>query len=264
MSGIPDPQVSIVIPAFNEARRLPHALGELQRFFATDAWVSLAIEVLVVVEHSTDGTLELAREALGEQAKIRLIANPVQRGKGYAVRTGMREARGVVIFYMDADLSVPLEEVGHFLSYLQAHPEAEVLLATRQHAESRIERRQSLLRQTMGKTFNRILRTLSLIPFHDTQCGFKAFRRDAARNIFALQSLNGFAFDVEVILLAQALGYRVAELPVRWLNSPESKVHIIRDSIRMLLDAFTIRHRVKRAMSSRSSVKGNPEPHCAA
>jgi dolichyl-phosphate beta-glucosyltransferase len=131
-------------------------------------------------------------------------------------------------------------------------PRTDVLLGSRQHAESRVERRQSLLRQTMGKTFNRILRSLSLIPFRDTQCGFKAFRREAAKAIFGLQEIDGFAFDVEVILLAQALGYRVGELPVRWLNSPESKVHIVRDSVRMLLDAFTVRRRVGRVMRARA------------
>jgi hypothetical protein len=164
----------------------------------------------------------------------------------------MREARGQIVFYMEADLSVPLEEIDAFLAYFAANPLVQVLLGSRQHADSRIERRQSLLRQTMGKTFNRILRTLSLIPFRDTQCGFKAFRRAAAQEIFQLQTIDGFAFDVEVILLAQALEYRVGELPVRWLNSPESKVHIVRDSLRMLMDAFTVRRRVGRILRYRA------------
>ena len=250
MSGTPEPAVSIVVPAYNEALRLPHSLVELSRYFASGG-LGESVEVLIVVEHGTDGTLELAREIVAEQANFRVIDNRVQRGKGYAVRSGMREARGAIVFYMDADLSVPLEEIDRFLAHFAANPGVDVLLGSRQHAESRVERRQSLLRQTMGKTFNRILRTLSLIPFRDTQCGFKAFRQDAAREIFALQSIDGFAFDVEVILLAQALGYRVAELPVRWLNSPESKVHIVRDSLRMLLDAFTLRRRVGRVMRSR-------------
>jgi dolichyl-phosphate beta-glucosyltransferase len=211
---------------------------------------------LIVVEHSTDGTLELAREGVAEQANFRVIDNRVQRGKGYAVRSGMREARGEIVFYMDADLSVPLEEIDAFLAHFSANPEVDVLLGSRQHAGSRIERRQSLLRQTMGKAFNRILRALSLIPFRDTQCGFKAFRKKAAREIFELQTIDGFAFDVEVILLAQALGYRVAELPVRWLNSPESKVHIIRDSLRMLMDAFTVRRRVGRILRYREMKAG--------
>jgi glycosyltransferase involved in cell wall biosynthesis len=255
MSGTPDPQLSIVIPAYNEASRLPHSL-EMLRGWMGAGGNGGSCEVLIVVEHSTDGTLELAREAVAEQANFRVIDNRVQRGKGYAVRCGMREAAGAIVFYMDADLSVPLEEIDAFMVHFAAHPEADVLLGSRQHAESRIERRQSLLRQTMGKTFNRILRSLSLIPFRDTQCGFKAFRRDAAREIFALQTVDGFAFDVEVILLAQALGYQVAELPVRWLNSPESKVHIVRDSLRMLLDALTVRRRVWRILRYRKMKRG--------
>ena len=235
--------VSIVIPAYNEALRLPHSLAELSRYCASSGERG-SYEVLIVVEHSTDGTLELARETAAEQANFRVIDNRVQRGKGYAVRCGMREARGEIVFYMDADLSVPLEEIDAFLAYFAANPDVDVVLGSRQHVESRIERRQSLLRQTMGRMFNRILRTLSLIPFRDTQCGFKAFRQKAVREIFQLQTIDGFAFDVEVILLAQALGYRVAELPVRWLNSPESKVHIVRDSLGMLMDAFTVRRRV--------------------
>jgi dolichyl-phosphate beta-glucosyltransferase len=227
---------------------LPHSLGVLRDYLGAS---SRSFEVLVVVEHSTDGTLELARQATSEQANFHVIDNCVHRGKGYAVRSGIRQARGDIMFYMDADLSVPLEEIPVFLAHFQAHPGDDVLLGSRQHARSRIERRQSLLRQTMGKTFNQILRALSLIPFRDTQCGFKAFRRDAAREIFTLQTIDGFAFDVEVILLAQALGYRVAELPVRWLNSPESKVHILRDSSRMLLDALTIRRRVHRILRLR-------------
>jgi dolichyl-phosphate beta-glucosyltransferase len=251
MPGIPDVPISIVIPAYNEALRLPHSLAELARYCAGG---EKGGEVLIVVEHSTDGTLELAREAVAEQANFRVIDNRVQRGKGYAVRSGMLEAKGAIVFYMDADLSVPLEEIGRFLAYFAGHPETDVLLGSRQHAQSRIERRQSLLRQTMGKTFNRILRSLSLIPFRDTQCGFKAFRREAAQEIFGLQEIDGFAFDVEVILLAQALGYHVAELPVRWLNSPESKVHIVRDSLRMLLDAFTVRRRVGCALRTRKMI----------
>jgi len=252
MQGRFAPQVSIVVPAFNEATRLPQSLRLLGDYFGR---TSLLFEVLIVVEHSTDGTLELAKEAASEQANFQVIDNRVQRGKGYAIRCGMREARGALVFYMDADLSVPLEEIDRFLAYFEANPDAEVLLGSRQHPESRIERRQGLLRQTMGKAFNRVLRSLSLLPFRDTQCGFKAFRREAAREIFALQTIDGFAFDVEVLLLAQSLGYSVRELPVRWLNSPESKVHIVRDSLRMLADAFTVQRRVARILRRRQTAK---------
>ncbi len=223
----------------------------LREYLGGSGWGGRTVEVLVVVERSTDGTLELAREATAEQANFRVIDNGTQRGKGYAVRCGMLEARGALVFYMDADLSVPLEEVGVFVDYFDTHAEADVLIGSRQHPGSRIERRQSVLRQTMGKTFNRILRGLAVLRYRDTQCGFKAFRQEVAREVFRRQRIDGFAFDVEVLLLAEGLGYRIEELPVRWLNSPESKVHIVRDSVRMLGDAVRVRKRVEEVLRER-------------
>ena len=255
MTGKSDPQVSIIIPAYNEALRLPNSLRLLRDFLGGSFWAARSCEVLVVVEHSTDGTLELARERTSEQANFHIIDNRVRRGKGHAVRSGMRQARGAFVFFMDADLSVPLEEIEQFVAHFEAHPDDAVLVGSRQHPQSRIERPQAGLRQTMGKTFNRILRSMALLPFRDTQCGFKAFRSEAAREIFQLQTIDGFAFDVEVLLLAQALGYRIRELPVRWLNSPESKVNIVRDSLRMLIDAFTVRRRVATIMKFREFQK---------
>jgi dolichyl-phosphate beta-glucosyltransferase len=214
-----------------------------------------SFEILIVVEQSTDGTLDIARKATVDQPNFRVIDNLVQRGKGYAVRSGMRQAKGAIAFYMDADLSVPLEEIDAFLAHFEAHPEEDVLIGSRQHPASRIERRQGLIRQSMGRTFNRILRCVSLLPFRDTQCGFKAFRREAAQEIFAVQTVDGFAFDVEVMLLAQALGCRIRELPVRWLNSTESKVRIVRDSLRMLMDVIIIRRRTGRILPVRTRRK---------
>jgi glycosyltransferase involved in cell wall biosynthesis len=254
MPASPDPQVSIIVPAYNEASRLPQSLRLLGDYLR--GW-SRPYEVLVVVEQSTDGTLELARRAVAEQPEFRVIDNQVQRGKGYAVRSGMGQARGAVAFYMDADLSVPLEEMDKFLAWFEAHPQEDVLIGSRQHPGSRIERRQGFIRQSMGRTFNRILRSVSLLPFRDTQCGFKAFRREAAREIFALQTIDGFAFDVEVILLAQGLGRRIRELPVRWLNSTESKVRIVRDSLRMLVDVLVIRRRIGRVLGARNQRRGD-------
>lgn len=196
---------------------------------------------MIVVEPGTDGTREIAAEAASRQPNLRVIANTEQRGKGFAVRTGVLAATGTYIYYMDCDLSVPLREVEAFTRHFREHPEIDVLLGNRQHARSNIVVRQSWLRQRMGQTFNAILRRLTLAGVHDTQCGFKAFRRAAAKAIFARQRLDGFAFDVEVLLLAQRLGFRVADLPVEWRNSPESKVRLVRDSVRMLADTLRIR-----------------------
>ncbi|MES2570872.1 MAG: dolichyl-phosphate beta-glucosyltransferase [Verrucomicrobiota bacterium] len=232
------PVLSIVIPAWNEEKRLPPALHLLDTFRRTLPFES---EVIVVVEPGTDATLAHARAFASAHPGFEILGTPVHRGKGHAVQTGMRHARGDLLFYMDADLSVPLPEILAFLDYFKAHPEVAILVGNRAHAKSRITRRQAFLRRTMGDVFNRILQGWGLVSLHDTQCGFKAFRREAAQAIFARQTVDGFAFDVELLLIARRLGYTIADLPVEWLNSPESKVHILRDSARMLLDAWRMR-----------------------
>jgi len=141
-----------------------------------------------------------------------------------------------------------LDEIHAFLKYFKEHPEIDVLIGNRQHPESDILKSQSWLREKMGQTFNAILRKMVPVTLSDTQCGFKAFRREAAQAIFSRQTIVGFAFDVEVLLLANHLGYKVADLPVRWSNSPESKVHIVRDSLRMLIDTARIRREMKRGV----------------
>ena len=235
------PYLSIVVPAYNEARRLPPTLSKLEEFFRG---FTRSYEVLIVVEQSGDGTLEIASRITSQQAHFQVIDNRVQRGKGHAVRSGMNRARGEFVFYMDADLSVPLPEVAAFLRHWEENPEIDVLIGNRRHALSRITRRQAWLRRTMGQVFNKILHERGLASLHDTQCGFIAFRRKACREIFSRQTLDGFAFDVEVLLLAERLGFRIADLPVEWINSAESKVRIVRDSLRMLTDTLSIRKTV--------------------
>jgi glycosyltransferase involved in cell wall biosynthesis len=233
--------VSIVIPAYNEARRLPPtlaALADWQKDFME------SVEIIIVVEPSTDGTREIATDAAACQPNLRVISYPEHGGKGHAIRTGVREATGDFVFYMDADLSVPLREVGTFLEHFRAHPQIDVLFGNRQHAKSQITRYQSWLRRHMGQMFNSILRRLTMADIQDTQCGFKAFRAAAARAVFDRQQINGFAFDVEVLLLARKLGFCVADLPVEWRNSPESKVRIIHDSLQMLWDTLRIRRMI--------------------
>jgi dolichyl-phosphate beta-glucosyltransferase len=238
--------VSIVIPAYNEARRLPPTLAALADWRQNCA---RSVEIIIVVEPGTDRTREIATETAACQPNLRVIANGQHRGKGFAVRTGMQAATGEFVFYMDADLSVPLRDVDNFLEYFSAHPEADVLFGNRQHAQSRITQYQGWLRRHLGKTFNSILRRLAMTGVHDTQCGFKAFRRAAAQAIFAQQEIDGFAFDVEVLLLAQKLGFQIADRPVEWRNSPESKVRIVSDSLQMLRDAFRIRRMAKAGRS---------------
>jgi dolichyl-phosphate beta-glucosyltransferase len=234
--------VSIVIPAYNEANRLPRTLVALADWRPSCA---RSVELIIVVEPGTDRTREIATEAAACQPNLHVVTYDRHHGKGFAVRTGVTAATGEFIFYMDADLSVPLGEVDAFMQYFQAHPEIDVLFGNRRHAQSRITLYQSWLRRHMGDAFNAILRRLAMAGVYDTQCGFKAFRRPAAQAIFARQQIDGFAFDVEVLLLAQKLGFQIADRPVEWRNSPESKVHIVRDSLQMLWDAIRIRRMMK-------------------
>ncbi|HEX5177616.1 MAG TPA: dolichyl-phosphate beta-glucosyltransferase [Chthoniobacteraceae bacterium] len=239
------PHLSLVIPAFDEARRLPPTIEALHAFSSS---LPFACEIIIVIEKSRDNTLALARDLVRDRPAFTVIDNLVQRGKGFAVRTGMLRSRGEFIFYMDADLSVPLREVHPFLAYFDAHPATALIIGNRQHARSHIVRRQSWLRRSLGQCFNLFLRSAGLVTIHDTQCGFKAFRRSAADAIFNRARIDGFAFDVEVVLLAQRLGVAIADLPVEWTNSPASHVHIVRDSIRMVRDTLRARSYVRRLM----------------
>ncbi|MGH8020896.1 MAG: dolichyl-phosphate beta-glucosyltransferase [Opitutaceae bacterium] len=242
----PDILLSIVIPAYNEERRLPGTLDELvahcRRF--PFSW-----EVIVVVERSTDQTVERASEIAARHEEISVIVNQVKRGKGYALRTGVGMSSGEIVLTMDADLSVPAEFIDAFVSYLEANPSVDVLVGNRRHPDTVIEVRQSRLRQVLGHVFSRLVRVLSASALTDTQCGFKALRRNAAMEIYARQTVDGFACDVETLLLAERLGFVVRDLPVRWANSPESKVRIVRDSLHMLWDVLRIRWKVSRSLA---------------
>ncbi len=239
------PQISLVIPAYNEAGRLPASLGRIRAFLDRH---SLRAEVLVIVERSSDGTLSEARRAVGKDSRFKIRDNRVHRGKGYAVRSGMRRARGELVFYMDADLSTPLEEIPRFVAYFREHPEVQVLIGSRAEPDSRILRRQKPLRENLGKIFNCLVQALAIRGIRDTQCGFKAFRHAACAEIFSRQRLDGFAFDVEVLLLAQAMGLKIMPLPVAWINSPESRVRLIRDTVGMALDLMRVRRLVRKTL----------------
>ena len=225
------PRLSIVIPALNEESRLPTTLTVLADYVA-----GKSAEVIVVVEKSTDNSLELASKFAESHGQFRVLANDVRRGKGYAVKRGMLAANGEIVFFMDADLSVPITTVDVFSAEFEANQDVQILVGNRQHAESDIVAAQGWLRRTMGQMFNRVVRMISGLPLRDTQCGFKAFRRDVAQELFAAQTIDGFAFDVEILLLARKRGFAMADLPVEWRNSTASKVHIIHDSLQMLWD----------------------------
>ena len=242
------PALSIVIPAYNEERRLPASLRDIKTFFQA---FPLPLEVLVVVERSTDRTLDLAREAAADAAWIEVIDNQVHRGKGYAVKSGMLRAKGEIVLFMDTDLSTPLTEVIAFLSHFNDHPSADVVIGSRAEAKSRVVKKQSWLRRNLGRAFNRFVQGIAMRGITDTQCGFKAFRLRAVRDVFAMQTTDGFAFDVEVLMLAQELGYKIDVKPVHWVNSPDSKVRILLDPLKMLWDLLSMRRRVQRSVRAR-------------
>lgn len=236
---------SLVIPAYNEERRLPASIRDIRSFFAK---FEIPFEVLIMVEKSTDRTVELATKAAEGEPRISVVDNKVQRGKGYAVKSGMLKARGDIVFFMDADLSTPLSEVLNFLAHFQAHPETDVLIGSRAHAKSLIVKRQSRFRQTLGRTFNKFVQFFGVRGIEDTQCGFKAFRSKPAKEVFSRQTLNGFAFDVEVLMLAQELGFKIDVLPVKWINSEDSKVRILIDPFKMLWDLIQTRRIVRKTI----------------
>jgi len=236
--------VSIVVPAYAEERRIGRCVTELRRL-AVD--FPRLREVIVVVESSGDATAAAAARAAEGDSLVEIRENPVHRGKGYAVRTGILAARAEIVFFMDADLSVPLRHVADFVAHLDAHPETAVAIGCRRHPESVVSKRQHFLRERAGRAFNHAVRMLGLSPSKDTQCGFKAFRREAAQKIFSRAQIDGFAFDTEVLLLARKFGLRVDELPVEWINDKETKFRPLRDGWRSFADLLRVRHLVGRA-----------------
>jgi dolichyl-phosphate beta-glucosyltransferase len=242
------PVLTLVIPAFNEAARLPQSLVELQRH--SSGW-DFPYEIIVVVEPSSDHTLELAKTAAKSFPELKVIANPVHRGKGFAVRTGMLAANGELVFFTDSDLSTPLKDLDRAVALFKAQPDIDLIVGSRKHPDSQILQHQSPMRELMGNTFNRLVRALAGFKFLDTQCGFKGFRADAAREIFERAQIDGFSFDVELLLLAEAMNFVVMEVPVHWSNSPESKVKVVGDSLKMLRDLFQVRKIVRDVMNRR-------------
>jgi dolichyl-phosphate beta-glucosyltransferase len=245
------PHLSLVIPAYNEARRLPNTLRELHDYCRR--WTFL-FEVIIVVEPGTDETLALAQAGAKTFSQLKVIANQIHRGKGFAVRTGMLASAGQLVFFTDADLSTPLYEIDRALAVFESDRDVHVIVGNRQHPNSQIIRHQSWTREHMGKAFNAVVRRLAGIKIRDTQCGFKGFRQVAARAIFERQKTDGFSFDVEVLLLAKALGFNIAETPVHWSNSPDSKVRVVSDSLKMLRDVAVVRRLVKRTLEEKPYV----------
>lgn len=227
--------ISIIIPAYNEEKRIGKTLDTIILFAEKNL---PAFEILVVDDGSTDKTIEIAN-----QRKVKTVKNPKNMGKGASVKTGMLMAEGEYLLFSDADLSTPIEETMKFLEYIEDY---DVVFGSRNLPESNITVTQPLYRRVMGKIFPFLVNCLVLRGIKDTQCGFKMFKRESAKRLFSKQTLSGFGFDVEILYLAKKNGHSVLELPVSWKNDPSSKVHPIRDSFRMLLDLMKIRKNIIR------------------
>lgn len=232
------PALSIVIPAYNEQSRLPGTLTRVLAYLDSAPWREP--EVLVVDDGSRDLTAALVEEWAVRDPRVRLLRNPGNRGKGYSVRHGMMEARGEWVLFSDADLSAPIEELDALWAALERTPAA-VAIGSRALNRGLIGVHQSKFRETAGRFFNLVMRLVCGLPFWDTQCGFKLFRRDAARDVFSRLRLERFGFDVEALFIARLKGYKTIEVPVRWNHADGTKVSMFRDSADMFLDLLRVR-----------------------
>jgi glycosyltransferase involved in cell wall biosynthesis len=227
------PLLSIILPAHNEQERLPDSLTRILAFLASE---SPQAEVLVVENGSTDRTAEVAGAFARSHANVRVLRE-ARRGKGLAVRRGMLDAAGDYRFICDVDLSMPIEQVPCFLPPAVDSP---IAIASRE-APGAVRYGEPPHRHWIGRGFNLLVRLLAVPGLQDTQCGFKCFRADAADELFRLQVLDGWTFDVEVLFLARRRGYRVVEVPIPWYYAPGSRVRLARDSFAMLADLLRIR-----------------------
>lgn len=236
--------VSVVIPAYNEALRLPETLQTLKELCTQNALAVNIAEVLVVDDGSSDNTRKVV-ESLGQDwSLLRVLGFSENRGKGAAVKKGLIEARSSWVLVADADMATPWEELRKLQTFMD---QADLIMGSRALPQSQIEVRQHWIRQTMGKTFNRILRLFIGLPYKDTQCGFKLVHNDEIFRQKILPQLNveRFAWDVELILYMEKFRKKVLEMPIRWQHKDSSRVHIVRDSLEMLFAVRKMRRRLR-------------------
>jgi dolichyl-phosphate beta-glucosyltransferase len=233
--------LSIVIPAHNEESRLPGTLEQVFRFLEKQ---SISSEVIVVENGSADRTFEIAQEFAKHHFNLHVIQND-WRGKGLAIQRGVKEAIGEYVFLCDADLSMPIDEIGKFIPpQLQ---NVEVAIASRE-APGAVRYNEPYYRHFTGRVFNTLIRWLVLPQLQDTQCGFKCIRADVARDVFRYQTLTGWAFDVELLYIARHHGYNIIEIPINWHYNAGSKISVFRDSLRMFLDLLLIRRNARHGL----------------
>ena len=240
--------ISIVIPAYNEEKRIKGSLSETCTFLNDSG---MEYEIIVVDDGSSDGTSRIVESMVADFPNVALVRYEKNKGKGHALRTGVLVTKGDFVLVMDADLSTPMEELQKLMPYL-SDGRFDIAIGSRALALSDIIKKQPWWRQGMGKMFNKIVKTLVIGDFSDTQCGFKLFGGDVARNLFGAAKIDRFAYDVEILARAKRKGCRIKEVPIRWIDSPESRVDPLMDSLRMLVDLVRIRFMVGKAKGKRA------------
>lgn len=240
------PSLSVVVPAYNEEHRLNDTLPVMYAYLREHY---PHFELLVVDDGSTDRTPDIVREFAQQHPEVRLISYQPNRGKGHAVRTGILQSQGEWVLFSDADLATPIEELPNLSAKLREG--YDIAIASRAVRGAKLVVRQPWYREFAGRSFNLMVQLLAVPGIHDTQCGFKLFRREAAREIFSRCEENGFSFDIEALHVALRLGYRIAEVPVHWMHREGSKVRLLRDAVRMFLALLRIsrRHHSLRAIA---------------
>jgi len=230
------PRLSIVIPAYNESARIDGALSRVMWCIEERAWDA---EVLVVDDGSTDDTPAIVQKWMRRYPRLHMVRNPGNRGKGYSVRNGLLQASGEIVMFTDADLSSPIEEAELLMAAIDDG--ADVAIGSRWLDRQKQTIHQPLYRRFFGRCFNKVTRWGMGLPFKDTQCGFKAFKRDAAQTIFRLQTIERWGFDPEILFIARKLKYKIVEVPVTWGHDARSRLSYIRDGVNMLEDMARIR-----------------------
>ncbi len=228
--------ISVIIPAYNEEPRISETLKKIHQYLRENFE---DFEIIVVDDGSTDSTAALVSAIRNELSGIKLRQNGKNMGKGFSVKNGILSSKGNLVLMSDADLSTPIEELQKLLPFIDRG--FDIATGSRGLKESDIVIRQPWYRERMGKTFNVFVRLLLIGGIKDTQCGFKLFKGDVARRVFGKTRIHGFSFDVEVLFIAKKMGYKIKEIPIRWLNSPDSKVRVFKDSAKMLLELLKIK-----------------------
>lgn len=228
--------ISFVIPAYNEEKYIEDTVNKVNNFLSKK---SDNFEIIAIDDGSADHTHSILLKLSGKISNLKVFKNSKNIGKGYSVRKGVLSAYGKYIVFSDSDLSVPIDELDKFLEYLKKGEN--VVIGSRAIRGSDIIRGQNFIRKNMGRTFNLLINIFLFKGIKDTQCGFKGFSEEAAKKIFNIQQIDGFCFDAEVLCIAKKLKYKIIEIPVKWINRKDSRVSIVKSSLRMFSDIFRIK-----------------------